>query len=97
MKRAAAGMNGFATIVSNGALESFMSMPFADIEAQALKLSPQERVLLAEHLLASVGTGSAVEQAWAEEVDRRLREVEAGEAVLTPLDEVIRRARQALS
>jgi hypothetical protein len=38
-----------------------------------------------------------IEEAWAAEVDRRLAEIEAGTATLIPLDQAIRRARQALS
>ena len=74
-----------------------MSMPLATLEAEALKLPPEERVLLADHLLASVGTHSEVEEAWAAEAERRLAEVEAGSVTLIPIEEAIRRARQALS
>lgn len=73
-----------------------MSTQFATLEAEALKLSPEERVLLADHLLASVGTPSDVEEAWAEEVDRRLSEVESGAVTLVPAETAIQRARQAL-
>ena len=74
-----------------------MSTPFATLEAEALKLPPEERVLLADHLLASLGARQEVEQAWAEEVDRRLAEIEAGQLELIPVDQAILRARQALS
>ena len=73
-----------------------MSTLFDTLEAEALKLSPEERVLLADHLLASVGTHGEVEQAWGTEVDRRLAEVEAGRAVLVPVEQAIHRAREAL-
>ena len=74
-----------------------MSMQFATLEAEALKLSPEERALLADHLLASLGAQGEVEQAWAEEVERRLSQVEAGHVTLVPLEQAIQRARQALS
>lgn len=74
-----------------------MSQPFAVLEVEALKLSPEERVRLADHLLASVGTNAEVEQAWAAEIERRLREVEAEPATLVPLDQAIQRARQAIA
>jgi hypothetical protein len=38
-----------------------MSTPLATLEAEALKLSPEERVLLADHLLASLGGQQEVE------------------------------------
>ena len=74
-----------------------MSSQFNALEAEALKLLPEERVLLADHLLASVGTPRDVEQAWATEIDRRLAEVEAGHVELVPVEQVVHRARQALS
>jgi putative addiction module component (TIGR02574 family) len=74
-----------------------MSTPFATLEAEALKLPPEERALLADHLLASLGVQGEVEQAWAIEVERRLAEVEDGHIELIPLEQALRRARQALS
>jgi putative addiction module component (TIGR02574 family) len=74
-----------------------MSTLFDSLEAEALKLSPEERVLLADHLLASVSSHREVEEDWAAEVNRRLAEVEAGRAVLVPVEQAINRARQALS
>ena len=74
-----------------------MSTQFARLEAEALKLSPEERALLADHLLASLGAQAEVEEAWAAEVERRLAEVESGRATLVPAEQAIRRARQALS
>ena len=74
-----------------------MSMPFVTLEAEALKLFPEERVLLADRLLASVLSQSGVEQAWAAEAEQRLAEVEAGSVALIPVEHAIKRARQALS
>jgi len=73
-----------------------MSMQFSMLEAEALKLPPEERALLADHLLASLGTQGEVEQAWGAEIERRLGEVEAGRVALVPLEQAIQRARQAL-
>ncbi len=73
-----------------------MSSQFNALEAEALKLPPEERVLLADHLLASLGAQGEVEQAWAVEIDRRLAEVEAGQVELVPVEQAIQRARQAL-
>jgi putative addiction module component (TIGR02574 family) len=74
-----------------------MSAQFATLEAEALKLPPEERALLADHLLASLGAQSEVEQAWVAEIERRLAEVEAGHVELVPVEQAIKRARQALS
>jgi putative addiction module component (TIGR02574 family) len=74
-----------------------VNKPLDSLEAEALKLPPEERVLLADHLLASVGRNAEVEQVWAEEVERRLAEVEAGQVQLVSLELALRRARQALS
>jgi putative addiction module component (TIGR02574 family) len=86
-----------AQVPSRITWESSVNKPLATLEAEALKLPPEERVLLADHLLASVGAHAEVEQVWAEEVDRRLAEVEAGHVELVPLEQAMRRARQALS
>lgn len=74
-----------------------MSQLLDSLEAEALKLSPVERVRLADHLLASVSDESEVEEAWATEVERRIADVEAGRMPLVPAHEAIARARQALA
>ncbi len=73
-----------------------MSSQFEFLEAEALKLPPEERVLLADHLLASLGVQAEIEEAWAVEVERRLAEVEAGRVTLVSAEEAIGRARKAL-
>jgi putative addiction module component (TIGR02574 family) len=77
--------------------EAAMSKQFATLEAEALLLPPEERALLADHLLASLGSQVEVEQAWLAEIERRLAEIEAGRIELIPVEQAIRRARQALS
>ncbi len=74
-----------------------MSTQLAALEAEALKLSPEDRVLLADHVLASLREQDEVEVAWGAEIDRRLAEVEAGDVSLIPVEQAIQRARQALS
>jgi putative addiction module component (TIGR02574 family) len=56
-----------------------------------------DRALLAEHLLASVDVEREVEIAWADEIERRLADVEAGTVPLVSAESAIERARQALS
>lgn len=73
-----------------------MPIAISDLEAQALKLSPEERVLLADRLLSSLSKDQEVEQAWAAESDRRLAELEAGTAKVVPVEDTLARARQAI-
>ena len=62
---------------------------------EALKLSPNERAEVAEQLIASLeeAPDTAVEQAWQQEVQRRLQQVERGEVKIIPWEEVQRRLR----
>ena len=73
-----------------------MSSELETLEAQALKLSPEERAQLADRLIASLFEDKEIEDAWAAEVERRIEEVEAGRAKLIPADEAIARARAAV-
>jgi putative addiction module component (TIGR02574 family) len=75
-----------------------MSTNFAGLEAQALELSPEERVRLADHLLASVSEGVAadIDTAWDEELQRRLAELDAGGMDLVSVEDAVHRARAAL-
>ena len=47
-------------------------------------LPPEERLRLADHLLASVSAGQDIEEAWAAEVDWRIAAVDAGQISLVP-------------
>ena len=73
-----------------------MSNQFEDIEAEALKLTSEERAHLADRLLASLSENAEVEEAWAIEVERRVADIESGRAHLVPAAEAIARARAAL-
>ena len=73
-----------------------MSSQLEMLEAQALMLSPEERAQLAECLLASLFQDNEIEDAWAVEVERRIREVEAGRAQLIHATVAIARARAAI-
>jgi len=70
-----------------------MSSQLEMLEAQALKLSPEERAQLADRLIASLFQENEIENAWAVEVERRIREIEAGRAQLIPAADAIARAR----
>ncbi|MGC2519340.1 MAG: addiction module protein [Burkholderiales bacterium] len=73
-----------------------MSSQLETLEAQALKLSLEERAQLAERLIASLFQDTEVEEAWAVEVERRIREIEGGRAQLVPAADAIARARAAV-
>ena len=62
---------------------------------EALKLTTNERAEVAEQLIASLDEASDtdVEQAWQEEVQRRLQQIERGEVKTIPWEVVQRRLR----
>lgn len=62
---------------------------------EALKLSADERAEVAEQLIASLDETSDtdVEQAWQEEIQKRLQQIERGEVNTIPWEEVQRRLR----
>jgi putative addiction module component (TIGR02574 family) len=73
-----------------------MSSQLEVLEAEALKLTAEERARLADRLIASLSEDAEVEEAWAVEVERRIAEIEAGRAQVVPAAEAIARARDAL-
>ena len=58
---------------------------------EALKLTAYERAEVAEQLIASLDEvpGTGVEQAWQEEIQKRLQQIERGEVELIDSDTVI--------
>jgi putative addiction module component (TIGR02574 family) len=73
--------------------------PELDIcEAQALRLLPEERAALAEHLIASLDSldDSENERLWIEEADRRYQEYKRGNISARPAEDVLRDARTAI-
>lgn len=66
------------------------------IEAQALSLTPEERAQLADRLITSLFEDQDIEEAWAVEVERRIKDIENGRARLVPAAEAIARARAAI-
>ncbi len=71
-------------------------MSIEQLEAEAMKLSPDERERLGEKLLASVDTPLEFEDEWAEESDRRIDEMLDGTVTPVPGDEVLRAALRRL-
>jgi putative addiction module component (TIGR02574 family) len=66
-----------------------------EIEAKALQLPPKERAQLAERLISSLDPESDrdAEQAWIEEAERRLDELESGKVAGIPAEQVLEKAR----
>ena len=73
-------------------------MSIDELEAEALKLSPQARAKLAGKLLESLEGLSEEEnrQLWAEEAQRRDADLEAAPDKARPADAVFREARAKL-
>ena len=75
-------------------------MPTAEIDAiteQAMKLPPGDRTELAERLLFSVtGMQPDLHPSWEPELARRVAELDAGTAELTPADEVFAETRRII-
>lgn len=66
------------------------------LEAEVMKLTPEERARLAERLIESLSDGPEREEAWAIEVERRIADIEAGRTPVVPAADAIERARNAL-
>jgi putative addiction module component (TIGR02574 family) len=66
-----------------------------ELSRRARDLSPEERVQLAEEILATVHeVDEGVDAAWDAEIKRRMAEVENGTAKLIPAEEVFARLRR---
>lgn len=79
-----------------------MAITLAEIEAQALQLTPRERSELVHRLIVSLGapvedTPEAIAQAWDDEIERRVAEMDAGITTWTPADEAMRRIRERIA
>jgi putative addiction module component (TIGR02574 family) len=68
----------------------------SDLESEAMKLPRDERLRLADRLLASVYGDREIDEAWAAEVERRIAAVEAG-APLVAAETVFERVRRTLT
>lgn len=74
-----------------------MSDLLEELSHKARALSPEERVRLAEELLATVQEiDPGVEAAWDEEIKRRLEEIDSGKAKLIPAEEVFAEVRRLI-
>ncbi len=71
-------------------------MSVDELEAEALKLSADDRERLAILLLSSVESKLEFEAEWIEEVERRAREIDKGVVETIPADQVLRKALDRL-
>jgi putative addiction module component (TIGR02574 family) len=82
----------------------FMDVPLASdegnmathveaLEAEALQLPAAERALLVQALIASLDAEAGVEEAWADEVERRNAQIESGEVQMMPGPETLAKIR----
>ena len=68
-----------------------------ELSQKAQALPPEDRVRLAEELLATVYTvDDEVESAWDQEIKLRIGEIDNGTARLIPAEEVFAEARKLL-
>jgi hypothetical protein len=70
-------------------------MGIEELKAEAMKLSPGYRAMLARELLASLEnlSDAEIEQLWVDEGMRRDAELDNGSALAYPASEVLARAR----
>lgn len=74
-----------------------MSDLIDELSRKARALPPEQRVRLAEELLATVQeVDPAAEAAWDEEIKRRIQEIDSGKAKLIPAEEVFAEVRQLI-
>ena len=66
------------------------------LEAEALKLSVEERAAFAQFLLASLDEDGEVDAAWAAEVERRIAAIESGAEATILLADALAQVRAAL-
>lgn len=68
-------------------------MSTQELEAQVLHLSRHERARLAQKLIASLDEEDGIEQAWAEEAERRYEELRSGSVAALPAEHVFAEIR----
>ncbi len=73
-----------------------MSSTLQALEAAALLLPSEQRAKLAERLIASLDRDPEIEAAWAEEIKRRIADLEAGLVDTIPAEQAFEQARAHL-
>jgi len=72
-------------------------MTLEQLEAEALKLTPEERGRLADSLCVSLHAQEDVESAWQEEIARRVAELDSGAEMGIPAEQVFAEMRAELA
>ncbi|MBN1602717.1 MAG: addiction module protein [Chitinispirillaceae bacterium] len=75
-----------------------MSLNLKQCEANALKLAPKDRAVLAERLISSLDSleESEMEQLWLDEAERRYKDYRNGKIPARSAQDVLRGARAAI-
>jgi|LauGreDrversion4_2_1035121.scaffolds.fasta_scaffold50084_3 uncharacterized membrane protein len=73
-----------------------MQATVTEIESQAMRLTPEDRALLADHLLASLSPDPSVESAWVEESLNRLAALDSRAVEGIALESALAQARNAI-
>lgn len=76
-----------------------MTRPLEELNQELLSLPRKERADIVLRLIRRLDEGAEedVDAYWKEELVRRSRQIETGEAELIPAEEVFRKARERLS
>jgi len=74
-----------------------MSTSLRDIEAAALALPDEQRAQLAQRLYASLDRDPDIEAAWADEIRRRVADLEAGLVETIPAEQALAEVRWRFS
>ena len=72
-------------------------MSIQEIESQALRLPPDQRALLAQHLIASLDEDDETAKAWADEAARRSDAIRSGAVEPVAAADVYAEARRSVS
>jgi putative addiction module component (TIGR02574 family) len=70
-----------------------MRATLEEIQAEAMKLSTEDRAELADRLWASLSPQGEIDAAWDMEIARRVKQLEAGEVETIPHETVIAELR----
>lgn len=73
-----------------------MPTPIEIVEAEAMKLTPDERADLADKLWLSVHSRDEIDAAWDAEIARRIQQIDSGEVECIPWETVMAELRAKL-
>ena len=73
-----------------------MPLTYQQIANEAMRLTPEERVDLAEKLWVSVDSPEEIARAWDIEIERRMAQIDAGEVETLPAEDVLSKLRKKL-